>query len=220
MAFSNTFRFCSSCKQSRPLSDQRCHRLSHIIDMWSLLHWHKKPFFLHCLHERNYQETMARLREENKLSFQTDCLKLFPTDALTKATWIQKAATPVQQMRELLTFFGVADIVAGGHAGRRTALCIVILRLGKAASMPLLLGSGRGKWKLRNSPAYLFILERSTLPWRRFVLLWPNNWKSYSLKWRNGVLCWDCRRFYYRNPQNDCLWRHSLTMPHGGTHPT
>jgi HTH-type transcriptional regulator/antitoxin HigA len=60
--------------------------------------------------ERNYQETLARLREEDKLRSQVEWLKTFPVNALIKAGWIKKAASPVQQLQELLNFFGVAGV--------------------------------------------------------------------------------------------------------------
>jgi HTH-type transcriptional regulator/antitoxin HigA len=60
--------------------------------------------------ERNYRETLARLREEEKLHSQTDWLKRFPVASMTKLGWIKKEATPDLQLREMLTFFGVADV--------------------------------------------------------------------------------------------------------------
>ena len=62
--------------------------------------------------ERYYQEALARLREEEKLFSQKDWLKQFPVTALIKAGWLKKDATPALQLRELLSFFGVADSTA------------------------------------------------------------------------------------------------------------
>jgi len=60
--------------------------------------------------ERNYQETLARLKEEGKLHSQVEWLKTFPVNTLIKSGWIKKVASPVQQLQELLNFFGVAGV--------------------------------------------------------------------------------------------------------------
>jgi HTH-type transcriptional regulator / antitoxin HigA len=62
--------------------------------------------------EKNYQEALARLREEEKLHSQKDWLNRFPVASMTKLGWIKKAATPALQLGEMLTFFGVADVAA------------------------------------------------------------------------------------------------------------
>lgn len=62
--------------------------------------------------ERNYRETLARLREEEKLNSQTDWLKRFPVASMIRLDWIKKEASPALQLREMLTFFGVADVAA------------------------------------------------------------------------------------------------------------
>jgi HTH-type transcriptional regulator / antitoxin HigA len=62
--------------------------------------------------ERNYRETLARLREEEKLHSQTDWLKQFPVASMIKLGWIKKETTPDMQLREMLSFFGVADAAA------------------------------------------------------------------------------------------------------------
>lgn len=58
--------------------------------------------------ERNYQETLARLREQEQLKAQLSWLKTIPVKAMIKKGWIRACETPVQQLKEMLTFFGVA----------------------------------------------------------------------------------------------------------------
>ncbi len=60
--------------------------------------------------ERNYQETLARLKEEGKLRSQVEWLKTFPVNAMIKAGWMKKADSAVQQLQELLNYFGVAGV--------------------------------------------------------------------------------------------------------------
>jgi len=60
--------------------------------------------------ERNYQETLARLREEDQLQSQIKWLKRFPIPALVKKGWIPKMSSDVEKIQALLNFFGVAGI--------------------------------------------------------------------------------------------------------------
>jgi len=60
--------------------------------------------------ERNYQETMARLREEEQLQSQIKWLKSFPMAELVKKGWLPKEKSDVEKLRALLNFFGVAGI--------------------------------------------------------------------------------------------------------------
>lgn len=60
--------------------------------------------------ERNYQETLARLKEEMRLEPQMEWLKKFPTAALTKFGWLAKENSPVKKLKALLNFFGVAGV--------------------------------------------------------------------------------------------------------------
>jgi HTH-type transcriptional regulator/antitoxin HigA len=60
--------------------------------------------------ERNYQETLARLKEEEQLQKQYEWLKKFPVATLSKLEWIPKDDSPVKMLRSILNFFGVAGI--------------------------------------------------------------------------------------------------------------
>jgi HTH-type transcriptional regulator / antitoxin HigA len=58
--------------------------------------------------ERNYQETLARLKEEESLQSQIKWLKDFPIPDLVKKGWLPKLMSDVEKLRALLNFFGVA----------------------------------------------------------------------------------------------------------------
>jgi addiction module HigA family antidote len=60
--------------------------------------------------ERNYQETLARLREEEQLQSQIKWVKSFPITSLVKKGWLPKLKSDVEKVRGLLNFFGVAGI--------------------------------------------------------------------------------------------------------------
>jgi len=60
--------------------------------------------------ERNYQETLARLREEEKLHSQIEWFNNFPIAAITKAGWLPKENTPIKKLKAILNFFGVAGV--------------------------------------------------------------------------------------------------------------
>ncbi|MBU2497865.1 MAG: HigA family addiction module antidote protein [Proteobacteria bacterium] len=60
--------------------------------------------------ERNYQETLARLREEGNLQSQIKWLKDFPFSDLVKKGWLPKLKSDVEKLRALLNFFGVAGV--------------------------------------------------------------------------------------------------------------
>lgn len=59
--------------------------------------------------ERNYQETLARLNEQRRLQKQIDWLKKLPVGALVKNRWIKGYRDKIQQIKEVLNFFGVAS---------------------------------------------------------------------------------------------------------------
>jgi HTH-type transcriptional regulator/antitoxin HigA len=59
--------------------------------------------------ERNYQETLARISEQKKLEQQTGWLNKVPVSELAKKGWITMHADKVQQLKEVLNFFGVAS---------------------------------------------------------------------------------------------------------------
>ena len=60
--------------------------------------------------ERNYQETLSRLNEEERLQRQTSWLDELPLNAMIKFNWIKPYENKVQQLREILNFFGVASL--------------------------------------------------------------------------------------------------------------
>jgi len=60
--------------------------------------------------ERNYQETLARLREDEQLQSQINWVKRFPIASLVKKGWLPKLKSDIEKLRALLNFFGVAGI--------------------------------------------------------------------------------------------------------------
>lgn len=59
--------------------------------------------------ERNYRDALARLDERSHLQAQTAWLKGFPVKAMIKAKWISAREDSVDQLKELLNFFGIAS---------------------------------------------------------------------------------------------------------------
>jgi HTH-type transcriptional regulator/antitoxin HigA len=59
--------------------------------------------------ERNYQETLAKLNEQKKLQSHINWLRKIPVLVLVKMKWIQKNTDKIQQLKEVLNFFGVAS---------------------------------------------------------------------------------------------------------------
>lgn len=60
--------------------------------------------------EANYQETRARLVEQEKLEKDLDWLDRIPVTAMAKFGWIQKLKDKRAQLDELLRFFGIASV--------------------------------------------------------------------------------------------------------------
>jgi addiction module HigA family antidote len=60
--------------------------------------------------ERNYRETLARLKEEKALRSQEEYLQELPISTLEKAGWIPKKKSAVEKLQAFLNFFGVAGI--------------------------------------------------------------------------------------------------------------
>ncbi len=58
--------------------------------------------------EQHYREYLARQEEEKRLSTQTDLLKALPIRQMVTFGWIKAFADPVQQLNEILRYFGVA----------------------------------------------------------------------------------------------------------------
>lgn len=61
-------------------------------------------------HERIYRDTLARHRETDELEQQLGWLKTMPVKELVRAGWIVAAAEPVDQLRIVLSYFGVAGV--------------------------------------------------------------------------------------------------------------
>jgi HTH-type transcriptional regulator / antitoxin HigA len=59
--------------------------------------------------ERQYQESQARLDEADRLIADKEWLRCFPIGDMARWGWIVQHKEPVQQLRELLNFFGVAS---------------------------------------------------------------------------------------------------------------
>ncbi len=59
--------------------------------------------------ERQYRQYLARMEEDARLARQVDWLKKFPIKAMIQQAWIREHDDAVQQVRELLSFFGVAS---------------------------------------------------------------------------------------------------------------
>lgn len=59
--------------------------------------------------EHQYQEAIARFRERKELENWIDWLEKFPVNQLIRLGWLEKRSDNVDQLRELLTFFGVAS---------------------------------------------------------------------------------------------------------------
>ena len=59
--------------------------------------------------ERRYRESVARQQEKTRLIKEADWLKTLPILEMTKAGWIKKFDNRVEQIGEVLRFFGVAS---------------------------------------------------------------------------------------------------------------
>lgn len=60
--------------------------------------------------ESHYQETKARLAEEEKLQADLDWLKRVPVNEMVKLGWLTKHTSPKDKLVELLEFFGIASV--------------------------------------------------------------------------------------------------------------
>lgn len=60
--------------------------------------------------ERNYQENLARIKEENYLKKHANWLNRFPLAAMVKMGWLAKEDNPIWNLQALLNFFGVAGV--------------------------------------------------------------------------------------------------------------
>jgi len=59
--------------------------------------------------ERNYQEDLARLAEQDYLAAQIGWLDQVPVQAMTSLGWITLLEDPIAQLREVLQFFAIAS---------------------------------------------------------------------------------------------------------------
>jgi addiction module HigA family antidote len=59
--------------------------------------------------EQQYQETLARLKEEEELQEHIGWLKNFPIKEMAAFGWIEKFDDSIQQIKEVLNFFGIAS---------------------------------------------------------------------------------------------------------------
>jgi len=59
--------------------------------------------------EQQYRQYLARLKEENRLAEQVGWLQRFPVKAMIEKGWIQAFDDQVQQLHELLKFFGIVS---------------------------------------------------------------------------------------------------------------
>ena len=60
--------------------------------------------------ESNYQAIRARLAEEEKLEADLNWLKRVPVSAMVKFGWVERHREKKEQLREVLTFFGIASV--------------------------------------------------------------------------------------------------------------
>ena len=64
--------------------------------------------------ESSYRMTLARNREREQLEASQDWLREFPVNEMAKRGWIAKVRDQPEQVRELLSYFGVANVAAYG----------------------------------------------------------------------------------------------------------
>jgi len=75
--------------------------------------------------ERNYREWLARAEERQNLESFLPWMEQFPIKDMIRQGWIEKFSDPVQQLIELLRFFGIASpanwepLYAGGNIAYR-----------------------------------------------------------------------------------------------------
>lgn len=59
--------------------------------------------------EKNYREALARLGETKKLESELNWLNQLPVEDIISNEWIRRMPSPVEQLQEILSFFGVAS---------------------------------------------------------------------------------------------------------------
>jgi len=60
--------------------------------------------------QRNYEAQLARIAETEALRRDVAWLKEFPLSQMSKMGWVPKLADPIEQLRAVLSFFGVAGV--------------------------------------------------------------------------------------------------------------
>lgn len=62
--------------------------------------------------ESNYREKLAEIEESERLVSQVDWLKEIPVSAMVKYGWIKSCSNKIEQLKEVLNYFGVATVDA------------------------------------------------------------------------------------------------------------
>lgn len=71
--------------------------------------------------EKNYRQTVARLAEEKALEIELPWLDKLPVKQLEKEGWIPKQDSPVEQLKALVSYFGVATPAQFEFAAEKAA---------------------------------------------------------------------------------------------------
>ena len=87
-------------KGKAPITPETAIQLERVLDIPSTF-WNNL--------ERDYQASLARLAEKNRLEEQVGWLNNLPVKEMVKWGWIAKSADKVEQVRILLNYFGVAS---------------------------------------------------------------------------------------------------------------
>ncbi len=72
--------------------------------------------------EYNYQEALARIKENTELEHSLDWLKIFPVKQMVSYGWINECSNKVEYVKELLSYHGVATIEAWREKWRNIAV--------------------------------------------------------------------------------------------------
>jgi len=62
--------------------------------------------------ERNYREKLAEIEERERLKLQGEWLKEIPVNTMVEYGWVKKFSGKIEQLQEVLNFFGVASVEA------------------------------------------------------------------------------------------------------------
>lgn len=69
--------------------------------------------------EWNYREKLAEIEERERLKSQIEWLKEMPVKAMVKYGWIKSYNDHVEQLQEVLNYFGVATVEAWNHVWKK-----------------------------------------------------------------------------------------------------